>query len=468
MKRLYFLFIAILFVFAAGAQQSNSILFNSPDPGMLPPKHLETHPVYGKGPANNHTANKTTTVTTHNDWYDLWDEMYDSVISYSFYYLIYPDSSILDTIGFYAPYHVFTHGMGMSFDPTDSAYYYHAHNPAYQVSAPFPYTLSYQLDSFFVVGQYLRYDTTPSLTDSLIVEFIVTQSGGAPPDSGAYALIFNPADTIYRHCSADETPRFATPRYFNTTDDCIDPLLTKVTHQRYAFAQTAALAFVMNKTRFGLTTPIRVAPGHYLTAYVYFKSQVHYPAITGVEAANTYRVWAGEPNGANVWYPQSSHNLTTGYPGSHQTGLIATDQIRYNNTGFPYAGHNILIPSYAYAHAGANPPSGFDVPEMAFHIKWSVPDTSLATGNTHELQPELNIFPNPCNDVLNVNFVFDHKCETRIIIMNMLGRAVAVKDMGYTQQGNAFINTSELPYGMYLCEIITDRETISRRVAVQR
>ena len=466
MKRLYSLFVAMLFVLAAWGQQSKTILFNCPDAGLLPLKHIETHPLFGKGPANNHAAGKTTSVT-YSDWYDLWDEMFDTALSYSFYYEIYPDSNLRDTTGFYPAYNVFTHGMGMSFDPTDSAYYYHAYNPAYRVSEPFPYTLSYQLDSFFVPGQYIMYDATPGLTDSLIVEFIVTQSGGSPPDSGAYALIFNPADTIYKNCSADQTPRFATPRYFNTTDECVDPVLTKTVHQRYAFPQTAALAFVMNRTRFGLTTPITVHPGHYLTAYVYFKSQVSYPAITNVAFANSYRLWAGEPTGYDVWFPQSSHNAITGYPGSHQTGLIATNQIRYSATGFPYAGHDVLIPSYAYAHTGANPSSGFDVPEMAFHIKWSVPDTSLAAGNESKTPTAINIFPNPCNGVLNVNYVSDHASKAKIILMNMLGQTVAVNETGYQSRGNVVIYTAGLPDGIYICAIISDCGTTYEKIIIQ-
>ncbi len=453
MKKYLLLCIVVLWHSATFAQLSDPVRF--PHNLALPGKHIVQNPPYGTGPTNNHLLHKETAGgTTYSDWYDLWDEMYDTTSlslthSYLFYYDVYPDSNLYDTSYYYPPYHVFTHGMGMSFDPTDSAYYYNAYNPAYRVTAPFPYTLSYKLDSFWVPGQYMRYDLTPGNVDSLVVEFIVTQAGGLVPDSGCYPLIMNPADNIYRPCAADETPRFATPRYIRAADECIDPVYTKTTHQRYAFPLTITDAFIYKKVKFGLTTPITVMPGHYLAAYVYFKSQVAYPLVTGTNYANYYWLYAGEPTGINVWYPQSSRNLTTGYPGSHQTGLIATNQIRYADLGFTYGGHNILIPSYAYAHTGANPSSGFDVPQMAFHIKWTVPDTSLQANNINNVTPQISAFPNPCSDVINLVVNLEHAADVTLLLQNISGEVVATRKMGNITSGTANMDVSSLPAGTY-------------------
>ena len=143
MKHLYLLLTATLLLFSARGQVNNNLLYMQPV-DYLPVKHQVVNPPYGTGPTNEHKAYKETAGgTTYNDWYDLWDEQFDTTSmtlphSYLFQYDIYPDSNILDTTGYYPPYQIFTHGMGMSFDPTDSAYYYNAFNPAYRVTAPFP------------------------------------------------------------------------------------------------------------------------------------------------------------------------------------------------------------------------------------------------------------------------------------------------------------------------------------------
>lgn len=466
MKRLFFLIVLPLSCTVTRAQENTSIILtNSTD--APPPKHRVMHPQTPEKPVNEHLAQKETAGgMTYSDWYDLWDEMYDPANSYSYHYDIYPDSNLLDTTGFYPPFSIFTHGMGMSFDPSDSAYYYHPFNPAYRVSAPFPYTLAYKLDSFRVPGQYMRYDLTPGNVDSLIIEFLVTQNGGAPPDSGCYALISTTADTTYRHCTADETPRFATPRYFRTTDDCIDPALTTITHQRYAVPLTIADAFIQRVVKIALTTPITVVPGKYVAAYVYFKSAVAYPLVTSVNYANYYWLYAGEPYGASTWFPQSAHNLTTGYPGSHQDGLIATNQIRYSDAGFTFNGHNVLLPSYAYAAVGADPPPGFDVPEMAFHIRWTMPDTSLsvATGGG---RAATNVFPNPCNDRLHIWFDAGGQSGTQILLFDLLGKPVARQDMGKITQGTAVFSTTELPAGIYLYAVCNEAGRTTGRIEVR-
>ena len=295
MKQLFllcsFLFSAVLL----HAQYKDNVVVQQPV-DAIPLKIRAEHPVVGMGPKNNHkagTAAKSTSgTTTYSDWYDLWDEMFDTTSttlphSYSYVWAISPDSNIHDLSGYYAPYYMFTHGMGMSFDPSDSAYYYHAFDTSYRVSAPFDYRLPYQLDSFWFPGEYYRYDTTVANVDSIIVEFLVTQAGGVP-DSGAYALIATSPAAMYRPFTHDSTPRFATARYFNTTDNCIDPVLTKTTHQRFAFPLTAFDPFTLRYVKFNLPTPITVPPGKYLVAYVYFKSQVAYPVGTPSFAANYY------------------------------------------------------------------------------------------------------------------------------------------------------------------------------------
>jgi len=472
MKLLYILSILLLLSAAAGAQQNNSMLLGPVDP--IPMKHLVAHPPYGTGPTNNHVAHKETSGgTTYSDWYDLWDEMYDTTSltlthSYLYYWDVYTDSNLLDTTGFFPPYHVFTHGLGMSFDPSDSAYYYHAYNPAYRVSKPFPFTLSYKLDSFWVPGQYMRYDTTAANVDSLIVELLVSQTGGTPPDSGAYALMATAPAAMYLPCTADKQPRFVTPRYFRAADECIDPVLTTVVHQRYAFPLTITEAFYYRTIKFALTTPITVTPGHYVASYVWFKSHVAYPLVTSTNYANYYWLYAGEPTGLNNWFPQSAHNTAIGYPGSHQDGLIATNQIRYNDAGFTFNSHNVLLPSYSYANTGANLSPGFDVPQMAFHIKWTMPDTSLSTIGAQPEEVSVSAFPNPACDLLNIAYALREKSGAHLWLVDMFGQVCAEQQIADAMQGNAVFNLASHPAGIYTWVLEAGGARYNGRITVIR
>ncbi len=452
MKKLLLLFSAILFMLPVLAQQSTSFMLRQPMDNM-PAKRPVKNPMVAMGPKNNHLAYKSTSgFTTYSDWYDLWDEMFDTTSSsgphsYQYLFEIYPDSNIYDIYGYYPAYNIFTHGLGMSFDPSDSAYFYHGVNPSYVVSAPFDYTQPYQLDSFWVPGQYMRYDPSATNVDSLIVEFLVTQNGGSP-DSGAYALIATPADAMYIPCTADSTPRFGTPRYFRAQNECIDPALTTTVHRRYAFPLTSADAGFYRTLKFDVTPAITVPAHKYLMAYVYFKSQTAYTLGTINFAANYYWLYAGEPTGIYSWFPQSAHTTATGYPGSHQDGLIATNQIRYNDLGFTFNSHNVLIPSYAYAASGVSP--GFDVPHMAFHITWVQPpplDAGMATAQNGVI----TTFPNPANDILNVTYSMPAASLTTIRLINILGQEVASRDMGCTSAGKAVFRVADLPAGSYMC-----------------
>ena len=470
------LFLLCCFLFSAAVIKAqfkdNVIVQQSVDP--LPMKIKVDHPMVGLGPKNNHragntAAKQTSGTTTHADWYDLWDEMFDTTYttlphSYSYIWAISPDSNIHDLSGYYAPYYMFTHGMGMSFDPSDSAYYYHAFDTSYRVSAPFDFRLPYQLDSFWFPGEYYRYDTTFANVDSIIVEFLVTQNGGLP-DSGAYALIASSPAAMYRPFTHDSTPRFATARYFNATDNCIDPLLTKTAHQRFAFPLTAFDPFTLRHVKFNLPTPITVPPGKYLVAYIYFKSQVTYPVGTSSYASNYYWLFAGEPNGTSNWFPQSARNIGIGFPGSHQNGLIATNQIRYNNTGFVFNSHNVLIPASAYANTGANLPPGFTVPQMSFHITWSE-TPSLAVAQPSVAAPSVTAYPNPASGRLN--FLVDNTggSDGTLSLFNMIGQEVATRNITGAVKDIYTIDTRSFPGGVYSWQLVSNNSRTTGKIDI--
>lgn len=81
----------------------------------------------------------------------------------------------------------------------------------------------------------------------------------------------------------------------------------------------------------------------------------------------------------------------------------------------------------------------------------------------------LNIYPNPTNDVLNIDLELGQAAALEIRIMDMTGKLV----LSRSGQGEAGLNkfnvtTNELPIGVYLMTVITNDEMVTKRFVVQR
>ena len=364
MKRILLLLVAGLAGMSAFAQ--NNIMTTLPVtlPGGV---HQVVNPPIVQLHNNDGAALRTTSSVNHSDWFDYWNQN-ASTTSTLYSYYTYPDSNLVDNTSTPA-YNIYTHGMGMSFDPTDSHYFDSA------VTSPITDprigdTTGYTIDSFRFPYEYARFDTVRGV-DSLIVEFFVTTSS-TTIDSGDYTLIFSSSST-FSGITPDLTPRFATAKYTPIDaslgqSECWDSILAP--KQRYAFPLTIAgsgTGIVYTTESFGLTTPLAVPPGGKVISYIHFKSAHGFTLGTDISAANYLVLFAGTTaSTSTTWPEQSPHDASTGYTGSYQTGLIATNQNRYSNySTYTYAGHNILIPGVAFSIPQ------LAVTQQAWHVNWT-------------------------------------------------------------------------------------------------
>jgi Secretion system C-terminal sorting domain len=405
MKKIALLFICSIISFWASAQEISSVLFKGVDNLRLPAKHLMSNPhLKPLGGRASVASGERTSASYTADWYNLYNVTYNFGVTNAYYYDIYPDSNLYDDGSSTSIYSVSTHGLGVSFDPTDSNYYYYATYPT--ITNPITRDTNFVVDSFFVAGKYICNNPDTTVVDTVVIELILTElatpTSGSAPDSMAWSLRFN-ANSIFIPVTSDSTPRFADALYVGSENDVHDSIRTTV--QRYKFAISN---YTLNDTdasgdllfQFKLATPLHVrgAAGGHLLSFVHFASGTSYALGTHTSEANYLHLYASEPNGSTTWFQQCAHNAATGYPGSYQDGLIATNQIRYDAAGFPYMGHNMLVPACAYA-SGSSPsyPPGFDVPYQVFHIKW--PDPYSVTTNHNEDTVILMI--NPCHTIIN-------------------------------------------------------------------
>ncbi len=85
------------------------------------------------------------------------------------------------------------------------------------------------------------------------------------------------------------------------------------------------------------------------------------------------------------------------------------------------------------------------------------------------LNDKLNIFPNPFNDKLNLQFTINDLAKefTKAEIINSIGQLTKVIDLNYTDN-TAVISTNELPEGVYHLLVKSQTQSINRRFVIAR
>ena len=129
---------------------------------------------------------------------------------------------------------------------------------------------------------------------------------------------------------------------------------------------------------------------------------------------------------------------------------LTTDQWEERTVNLAnYAGQNINI---AFVHTNSS-----DV----FVMK--IDNLSVTAGvGINEVEDNISVYPNPANNVLNVNASSN---INKVEVYNMLGQnvmTVSVNDI------NASINTSSLTQGMYMLKLHTDNGVVNRKFTVAR
>jgi len=448
----FFLLLATSSIALGASAQSKSIVFK--DALQTSPYNLiqADAPAVKLARSNNSTPTGRTTAT-YTAWFDFYGQN-EGTSSVNYIWPTAPDSNIVYT-GTTTTFNIFTHGMGVSFDPTDDYYYSLAALPI--TDPQITNSTAYTVDSFGFAARYTWNNTSiPSATqsDSIIVILASTTAGGSTAaDSGIYALQYTVPNAAFALVTDDSTPRFATGIYTRAKNEMYDSIIAP--KQRFAFPLTIADTAFRVWT-FPLT--MNVKPGRKVVSYIHFKSAVNYSLGTAASAANFMVLYGGEPAGATSWQQQPARNVGTGYPGSYQAGLTARGQIRNSDTGFVYDGHNILLPSVAY-----NNPPGFTAQGQYFHIVWA---GTSDVNNVASTITRTAAVPNPANGELNILFNLQNAGNSTVTLSNAVGQIVASQNFNNAVNGKVTFNTTNLAEGMYIYTVNTNGGRTTGRVVV--
>jgi hypothetical protein len=79
----------------------------------------------------------------------------------------------------------------------------------------------------------------------------------------------------------------------------------------------------------------------------------------------------------------------------------------------------------------------------------------------------IRVFPNPATDAFSVDLSGYPGTVAQIELINMQGQAVQSKKPAYGQENQRF-DTSELPEGLYMLNMILDKGQVSKRVVIRK
>lgn len=124
----------------------------------------------------------------------------------------------------------------------------------------------------------------------------------------------------------------------------------------------------------------------------------------------------------------------------------------------------LLVPSVAYAWNAT--PSGYDVPQCAFHVTWS--DTTTTNGVKTSTLNKANVYPNPASSEVAITFSTNQQANVSVAIINTLGQIVKVQELGNVTNGKAIFNISDLANGVYFYTITANGERNTGRLVIAR
>jgi hypothetical protein len=461
MKKLFLLLSAGLVGLVANAQQSQSIMISHPLSAAQEKSRAIARPLAHSQSTARHNNQSAAAKTTNANgaWFDYYYQLDNGSGTYNGYEL-YQDSNIV-----YAgtTQSSFFHGLGESFDPTDSSFYYTMQNSAAGfVNFQIMNSNSYEVDSFEFNGKYQM--NNPNYVDTLILELMVAGSS----NSGTYLVQYTEAGAIsdWYNINPQGMPRFADAAYASTNmatppiiyNEMDNSVITSI--QRDTMILNAAVFADTNSDgsevfQFNLSAPLQVPAGSKVIAFVHFKSGFEYPLGTSDAVANYIIAGAGVPTAPGIPPPQSV--------GSYQAGLIADNQNTYSDTGFVLTGisnYDELIPNSAYDGA-----PGWDAPDFNFYVTCSsCYNTSVKSVNS--IVSKVSAYPSPANDNVNVSFTLGNSADVTVSLTNEIGQVVNTQNFGNVASGIATLNTSTLPAGVYFYTVNANGERSTGKVLV--
>jgi hypothetical protein len=392
----------------------------------------------------NDVAHKTTGGPKE-DWFGYVNSMYQQGISTGYYWQVYQDSTPVNSSG----NNIFTHGIGITLDPTSEAF------KGINISNPYPMfeinsTNAYTVDSFNMNLSYKR-QAYNNYVDTLFVDIVNTA------DPLTFLLQFAPSAIGANVNSQDSIMRFGDATYDNVNNKLSDSIgsankvtLTILLDAAFWADSTANGEHPINMA---LPTPLNVPAGEKVVAFAHFASGHTYPMNMSIDSVNHVRMFTYEIAGQDTYPVQ--------YGKDYNSFLWASNEAMYgsSSTGdfWSYQGHKLLLPAFAYAD-----PTGFGIPDMSFYLKCA--DCELTSVNDAVTNiTGVVAYPNPANSSVNIRFTVKDNATATVNLMNTVGQVLkSVK----SNNGQANFSTADIATGVYFYTVEANGQKITNRVVV--
>jgi len=81
----------------------------------------------------------------------------------------------------------------------------------------------------------------------------------------------------------------------------------------------------------------------------------------------------------------------------------------------------------------------------------------------------VNLYPNPTTDVLNIELELVKDADIEFMVIDMTGKSVFNRNMSRNEGSNKMsFDMNDLPAGIYMMNVISDKEMITKRFIIQR
>lgn len=155
----------------------------------------------------------------------------------------------------------------------------------------------------------------------------------------------------------------------------------------------------------------------------------------------------------------SSSNIVSGDYWVDAAANISGNSISIEATTYCWVAHNAVGSGQI-----VNKFIPFDAPQCEFHYSLHINNTTLNT-KEHTLSKTLNLYPNPTDGLVNIDFELESSGNVAMEVYDMQGVKIATPLIGDRSKGKHTIsvNTSHLSSGMYIIKINYSDQMITKK-----
>ncbi len=379
----------------------------------------------------------------------------ENVATFSVYPIMHDSNAQIVPAAPDLPFNWWVNGLGTSFAATSTKFANPVH-PLYVQNFQVTANDAFTIDSVNVLGFYNR--NLNSGTDSLWIELASSGNVGVTNIQSGKSDWFNNNLGV-----TDSVIRWTSAAYDNVNNRMASNVVNKVS---ILVPMTAATVSDTDANGFNnivakLPTPLQVAAGQTVTAYVHFKTANPYPLNTLYTTINYFSMLTQESHGDNT-FPKP-------VTGQQVNGLINTVGDRYKlltatgaNDYVSLGGVQYMGPTYWYGNT-----AGFDDPYFAFYVKCA---SCFSTGiNDLNNSKFVSAYPNPASGVVSFNInVTETVNDANIEITNMVGQVVKKQTFANSSSKTYKMDISELSNGIYLYTINANGKKYTNRFSVSK